>query len=405
MQTRLNIYSRIQALSQQTRLQMRRLIHRGSRLTECTVNGTDSLMVTNGLASVNVLAASHNDISNARRVCFFAHYHPHGIVAAHVLQYLAALRAEEFSIVVLSTADLSWAEQVRLRPFCDVLIMRENIGLDFGGWMEALAIYSPLRAEYLLLTNDSVYAPIGDFSAFFRKLTSQSADFYGAVESIQTTLHLQSWFVLLRPDAYNCTAFKKLMTTPMPIGLSKSEIIEQYEIGLTVALNDAGLKHHAYYSPRNNGWIAKKRPYNGSQVVWRQLIEDGLPFLKIDVLRDNPVRMQNIEEWREVVQSLSPSMVSLIEDDIRLRRSFTKEERWAREHWYWSLYIPDSPLWPELRRLVARDHRSVGLESLVNRFCFQMIEYLSSAVRPRVKRLVHARDERRARTRVVRAKP
>lgn len=344
-------------------------------------------------------------IRKAPRVCFFAHYHPHGIVAPHVLAYLAALQKEGFSTVVLSTADLSESEKEKFTPFCAAVIMRANSGLDFGGWIEAFARFSPLEAEFLLLANDSVYAPIGDFPTFFAKLTSVDADFYGAVESLEHQRHLQSWFVLLRPDAYRSDAFRRLMLTPIPADMPKHQIITDYEIGLTVKLNKAGLRHHAFYSPRRSGWLARNRPFNACQMIWRQLVEDGLPFIKVDLLRDNPVRAPDIEQWREVVSAHAPSMVPLIADDIERRRTFTDEERGSKERWYWSLYVAQAVCWPEARNLVVRDHRaSKGFRAMADRALFSLIELLGFNLRPRIRHIVESRNATRERGRLNQAR-
>lgn len=326
-----------------------------------------------------------DDIRSAPRVCFFAHYHPHGIAAPHVLIYLEALRAAGFAVVILSTATMEPAERDKLAAACAVLVLRENHGLDFGGWIEAVARFFPLSAEFLLFANDSVYAPFGDLLAFIARLTAVPADFYGAVQSYEAGDHLQSWFLLLRPAAYRSSAFLHLMGAPIPPGMSKQDIIMTYEVGLTAALVGQGLRFHAAYSPKRSGRIAQERPFNPTHLLWRQLIErDRIPFLKIELLRDDPARIADLEDWHAVATRLAPDLAAAVVQDVARRRTFAGHDR--GERWNWSLYVDRAVYWPETRGFMLRDHALRGpLARRLNRYGFLLIERLGGAIRRRLR--------------------
>jgi len=268
--------------------------------------------------------ATMNDdaIRTAARVCFFAHYHPRAIVADYVLRYLKALRDAGFAVVVLSTAELPHAEQAKLANACARLIMRENVGLDFGGWIEAFRRFMPLKAELLLLANDSVYGPVGDLGDFIDRLTATPADFYGAVESWEGGAHLQSWFLLLRPAAYGSEAFRAIMARPIPSDMLKLEIIDRYERRLTHALGGAGLRHYAAYTPHHDSPVAGALCFNPMQYLWKTLVTRyGVPFIKIELLRDNPHNVASVHGWRRLVRRRAPALVRLIETDLILRNA------------------------------------------------------------------------------------
>ncbi|MEG8026189.1 hypothetical protein QP162_20785 [Sphingomonas aurantiaca] len=129
-------------------------------------------------------------LRRARRLCLFAHYHQDAVVAEHVLRYLQALGAAGFTVLVLSTSPLPDAECAKLRAVGAEVALRENRGMDFGGWIEACLELFPIEAELLLLANDSVYAPLGDLPAFVETLVDTEADFYGALESLEVAPHL-----------------------------------------------------------------------------------------------------------------------------------------------------------------------------------------------------------------------
>lgn len=294
-------------------------------------------------------------IRQARRLCFFAHYHPRGVVADYVLAYLAALERAGFTVVVLSTADLPDDEQAKLRAACALLVMRENVGLDFGGWIEAFRRFSPIAAELLLLANDSVYGPLSDLSAFIDRLTAVPADFYGAVESWENGRHLQSWFLLLRPAAYRSAAFTELMTRPIPADLPKIEIIRRYEMALMERMTAEGLRHHAAFSPAAGGMVAQEQQYNPSQLLWDTLVtRNRIPFVKIELLRDNPRHLAGLSRWRR----LAGASLAMYEADLA-DRGARAPIGW-REAWDRSVESETVAYWPEVRRLIASDASPAG---------------------------------------------
>ncbi len=294
-------------------------------------------------------------IRRARRLCFFAHYHPHGIAAEHVLIYLRALAAAGFTVVVLSTATMPEEERAKLRAACAMLIMRDNVGLDFGGWIEAFRRFSPITSEMLLFANDSVYAPVGDLAGFIDRLTATPADFYGVVESLEITPHLQSWFLLFRPSAYTSPAFLDLLGTPIPPTMSKTEIIARYEVGLTGTLVAAGLRFHAAYRPERDGVISAERHFNAGHLLWRRLITRArVPFLKIELLRDNPMRVTDLAAWPQVVGRRAPALRDAIADDLRRRRASSGVG--TKHPWRTTLDQPNPAFWPELQAFLRRDY-------------------------------------------------
>lgn len=304
-------------------------------------------------------------IRGARRLCFFAHYHPHGIAAEHVLLHLAALAEAGFTVVVLSTATMPPAEAAKLRAVCALLIERENRGLDFGGWIEAVARFFPIEAELLLFANDSVYAPVGDLPGFIDRLVAVPADFYGAVESLEGAPHLQSWFLLFRPAAYRSPAFAALLGTPIPPDMPKAEIIARYEMGLTPALVAAGLRYHAAYSPSRHGLIAAAARLNAGQLLWRELIADGMPFLKIELLRDNPLHVPGLDAWPAAVGRRAPALVPAIRDDLARRR--TAGGVGAPVGPWDTRDQPNPAFWPELQPVMRRDYLQGGRVRLRHR--------------------------------------
>lgn len=290
-------------------------------------------------------------VRNAARLCFFAHYHENGWVSQHTRYYLEALRDAGFVTVVISTAKLTPDALSYLRHLGAEIVVRDNIGMDFGGWIEACMRFFPINADLLLLANDSVYGPIGNLSLFIDKLLMHEADFYGAVDSLEIALHLQSWFILLKPQAYRSAAFAGLMCTPMRMMPDKLALVTQYEIGLSQQLIASGLRYHAAFSIGTRQGLARHYPYNPAHLLWRQMIEAGVPFIKVELLRLNRMRVTNGSSWKSILSNPPSTLSSMIQEDLDHRGVAPMPGFWSMSKW--SLIY-----WPELRSIILSDYAS-----------------------------------------------
>lgn len=257
-------------------------------------------------------------------LCIFAHYDRDDIVDPYVFWYIEALKACGFAIVFVTTVRIRSSDESRLRELCTDVIIRDNIGHDFGSWSAGLQLYRDRIEGRLLLANDSVYGPIGSLQDALDKLLSQPADFYGMVESLEHTRHLQSWFLLFEPHVVRSKAFAEVFCQP-PRNRAKNDIIRTYELCATTQLKVAGYKYRALHA---HGIRSFK--YNPTAYIWRQLIEqDHVPFLKVAMVREDPVRSFESENWRSVVDQCSPNLTPLIASHIR-RTSLNKSHSSSR---------------------------------------------------------------------------
>jgi SAM-dependent methyltransferase len=224
-------------------------------------------------------------------LCFFAHYDRDGRVADNVVHYVKELQSAHFDVVFVTTAAPSKAELEKVAPYTIDIIVRENAGFDFGSWIEAYRKHGARPTRLLLLCNDSVYGPMWGLNSVLGKLFEVEADFYGMAMSNEHRRHLQSWFLLFTPRAHQSEAFRKIMDAECA-GLSKADVIEKLELGLTATLEEAGLRSHALFDMHT--WrLPMKIAVNPSHFWWRELIETyGVPFIKIELLRDNPLQLK-----------------------------------------------------------------------------------------------------------------
>jgi len=246
-----------------------------------------------------------------RNVCLFAHFDRDHKVADHVIRYVQAISDLGFEIVFISASAPSEQELGPLRDVCSDIILRENSGHDFGSWNEGYCRHRAQLTGELLLVNDSVYGPVGNLGEGLERLRGLDADMSGFVESRAILPHLQSWLLLVQPEAHKSGTFQRILRFDYS-NRPKTEIVLEGEIGLSTAMRAAGFKVAGLFS--DVGFVLSKFPFNPSLLLWRELIEDErCPFLKVELLRDNPCNISWLETWREVVAKRAPDLPQMIE--------------------------------------------------------------------------------------------
>lgn len=288
------------------------------------------------------------------RVAVFVHFDPTCQVQKFVVDHVAALHAAGLSVVFASNCPtLAPACLDQLRPYCAAIVLRHNIGHDFGAVRDALRLLGLPRdnTQSLLIANDSVFGPLQDLGPILDGIDFEAADLWGATESWQHRYHLQSFFLVAGRRALTSRAWEKFWRR-MRLVQSRHWVVQRYEIGLTQAMLSGGLRCAAIWTydsltkmlppprldddrepimgvdpagdlrrghlDRIRNHIASAIPMNPTAELWRQLLQAGFPFIKRELLRNNPARVADLADWRDVVRMVST--VDLAPVDAQLRR-------------------------------------------------------------------------------------
>jgi nicotinamidase-related amidase len=289
----------------------------------------------------------------ASEAVVFCHFHRAGNVAPHTRRYIDALAAEGLPIVFVSNApNLSDATVAWLRARCGLIVLRGNLGHDFGAWRDGMRVAGLPRPgmRRLILANDSVYGPFAPLDDLLRRLDPDAADVWGLTESWQHRYHLQSYFLAFGSRALDSAAFRDFWSA-LPDVRSRHWVVQNCEIGLTQRLMRAGLSCRAawpYYdiidwvraqpsrakesirptaSPldivlengraRVLGAAANRIAMNPTADMWRPLLELGFPFIKRDLITKNLTGVPDVVWWRELAGRLSETDARLVLDDLR----------------------------------------------------------------------------------------
>lgn len=248
------------------------------------------------------------------RAIVFAHFDPHDTFDPHVVEALRRYRPHATRLVVVSATAARLPAP--LRGLVDTFVPRANVGYDFGSWQAGLATLCPADFDEILCVNDSVYGPLFDLGPALCDPRTAGADLWGMVLSEQSTRrrggrcpHVQSWFFGMRRrllDSPVYTAFWQGIESVR----DKEEVVDRYELGLSMACLRAGLRIAGLYDARTKGpmrfgdlrphlsladprrswrlWKKGRRtPHNPSELAWLRLLEAGVPFVKVGLFRVN----------------------------------------------------------------------------------------------------------------------
>lgn len=281
------------------------------------------------------------------RVALFVHHDRRGDVQAFVRRYLEGLRDAGCDILfVTNSGQLQPEAMAYLQGICAGVLIRRNVGYDFGAMREGLEQFALPRAntELLLIANDSVYGPLQPLGPLLDRIDFAAADLWGATESWQQYYHLQSYFIAAGPAVFRHPAWSDFWSNVRPVD-HKTWIITQYEVGLTRRMLRAGLRCAALWpyteligeivpgsisgdadgdvreqqDRRIRGLHVKGRAMNPTTDLWRVLLQQGYPFLKRELLRENPSHVADVSEWRQVVRTVST--VDMADFELNLKRT------------------------------------------------------------------------------------
>ncbi|GBQ30533.1 hypothetical protein HLH34_15695 [Gluconacetobacter azotocaptans] len=266
-----------------------------------------------------------------RIVCLFAQYDPAGRLAPHVRHYLTELAACGMTIhLALSGTATTDAETAR---FCArhgiAAHPRPNDGLDFGAWQDLLAAGCAEGADRIVLANDSVFGPLRPLAPILRAMMDRPADVWGLVESHSVAWHLQSWFLCFTAQALDHPAIRRVLAQPFAL-MSKPEIVLHGEVGLGLAIRSVGLRAVAAWPDRRTG-LRRLVPTNPMHADWLSVARsDKVPFIKVELLRDNPSGIFWTGRWRALVARNPHFQAEWIEACLRdqPRRSATRRAGW-----------------------------------------------------------------------------
>ncbi len=236
------------------------------------------------------------------RTCLFAHFDRSGRIAPHVLHYLRQLSLCGFRthVAMSGVAQPHDDDRAALALLGATPHPRPNRGLDFGAWQDLVAHGCADGAGTILLANDSVFGPLVPLAPLVAEMEAGMPDVWGMVESREGAWHLQSWFLCLSARAFAAPAVARVLRQPFR-DMGKAEIVLHGELGLGAAIRAEGLRWAARARPPARR-LRRLVPGNPMHLDFLSVIRDGsVPFVKVELLRDNPAAVRWVGAWRKAV--------------------------------------------------------------------------------------------------------
>jgi len=277
------------------------------------------------------------------RAIIFVHYDRDNIVDDYVYYYLKELQKNASHLIFISTAQLLKKDIDNLSLYCSEVILRENIGYDFMSYKTGLSSFNYQEYDELVICNDSVYGPLFPLEDIFENMHHHPCDFWGITDNTDFHYHLQSYFIVFKKSVIQSKPFKDFWEQ-VKVLHKKDDIIQKYEIGLTKILLDNGFSSSVYtkFQPTNmqsififlkkftlskivnkitailSGKDKLKRlgKVNTTHHFWKEILISGkVPFIKIELLRDNPMKI-DIANFKDTIESVSNYDTHLIKKHL-----------------------------------------------------------------------------------------
>lgn len=257
------------------------------------------------------------------KFAIISHYDIHDIIDDHVLYSLRCYRPYFDYIIFVSNSSLGYAQRSKILSLADRVITRGNIGYDFLSWRVGFETVPVDCCSELTFINDSVYGPCCNIADFISRGNSLKADLWGASLSRQFRPHVQSFYMTFRAPLIR-SGFARKFWSQVDLLPTKSDIIHAYEIGLSRLAEEHGFKIGGVVdlgvptmsvrrdvlndnSGLDDSVLEGVRDYifndkfpNPTQLFWNESLRNGSPFVKVEVMRDNPLKANR----RSIIEKL-----------------------------------------------------------------------------------------------------
>jgi lipopolysaccharide biosynthesis protein len=233
------------------------------------------------------------ELGAGAEVCIFVTYAPGGVVPDYSRFHALAWADAGFQLVMVLNTDV-FDEDIKTDDlsFASGVFVRENRGYDFGAWATALQQLRGIKSASLVaLVNDSMFGPLDGFSQMLERVRATDADVIGTTESVEFGRHLQSFLLFFKTRALDSEVFWRFWSKVRAGG--RIIAIYRYEHGIFEKLEEAGMRCVALFpsSDRRNPTLTR----------WRSLVDEGFPYVKVGLLRDNPFGT-DVSNWQDVLR-------------------------------------------------------------------------------------------------------
>ncbi|MFI5148628.1 MAG: rhamnan synthesis F family protein [Bacteroidia bacterium] len=211
-----------------------------------------------------------------RTICYFSSYFELDQIPYYIRFYLKELSSHcEKVIFITNSKQLDAGSLLFLKDTGVEPLFVKNEGWDFGMWAKCMVHHPPEGYDRLVLVNDSCIL-FRSLDSVFNRLESEAWEFAGILDSFQIQYHIQSYFWMVDKKAF---ALLQDYFNMHPVGQSIQEVIRTYEVGLSVYMQEHGMRIGSVYSCS----VCSKQ-LNAAYSGIEPLIIDGFPMIKKKII-------------------------------------------------------------------------------------------------------------------------
>jgi hypothetical protein len=243
-------------------------------------------------------------IEREARLCLFVALARNNALMPHSIDHARAWSDAGYCVIIIVVVDnIGTSPDVSNLSFADGILLRNNIGFDFGAWAGALAMLGGVVSSLatLAIANDSVLGPSSKFVAMLDCVDRSNADVIGAAESLEIEQHFQSFLLFFKGGALRSRAFARFWSN-IRSG-DRDYVISRYELKVRTYFMSAGLRIEALH-PANG------RSTDPTLNHWRDLLGEGFPYLKVQMLRTNTFA-HDLTDWASAAEKAGFDLTKL----------------------------------------------------------------------------------------------
>lgn len=249
-----------------------------------------------------------------RRLAVYAAWDGNGYVDKADLYYIRALKEVADNVIYVCDNGLVAGEAEKLsRDVCCILAASHG-EYDFGSYKRGF-VYAQNHGlldgvEELIFCNDSCYAPVHPFKPVFDEMQGKECDFWGITENTEFSRHIQSYFMVFRPQVFQSKVFNQFITG-ITAQKTVQDVIENYEVGLSETLINAQYTYKSYIPYPEQYPLPLRGATNLTACpVW--MIKQGSPLVKKKSFKEKISNEEGFFKLRKMVQNINPGLVEII---------------------------------------------------------------------------------------------
>ncbi len=242
-----------------------------------------------------------------RRLFIYLTYDRQNIIDDYIGYFLRSVRPIAGTVAVVCNMPRIEKGLYNLTDHADHIFYRENVGLDAGGFKDALCNligWDELRRyDELILANDSFYGPFDDITGIFAEMESRHLDFWGLMQrgagaygvTGRDPEHILSFFYVFQAPMLHSREFQSYWED-MPYYSDYMTVVKQYERQLTKYFSDLGYTWGTYADTQpNETENLRNQFFQCDYLSYEMIRKRNFPFLKRKQLTYNTLYYQTQE--------------------------------------------------------------------------------------------------------------